>query len=116
MANPLKGEIDLLVAGKSYTLCFPSNRIVEVETALGQPIGRIAAEFARSPSFGIIRTLFWGSLLEHHPDVTLIDAGSIMDDIEGGLEAMIDPIGRALRFRLSRTAVDAPLVGAEQLN
>lgn len=109
MANPLKGEVDLVVGTKTYTLCFPSNRIVEVETLLGQPIAQIAVEFAQSPSFGVIRTLLWAALREHQGKIDLLGAGAIMDDIEGGLEAMIDPIGRALRFRLSRIPVDQPL-------
>lgn len=109
MANPLKGEVELKIGDKTMVLCFPSNRIVEVETMLDQDIIAIGQSIASRPSYGTIRTLLWGAMLEHSPKATLMDAGAVMDECEGGLQGIVEPVVRALRFRLSRTPVDAPL-------
>lgn len=104
MANALKGEIDLVAADKTYVLCFTTDAIVQVEQLLGADISEISAK----SSVGNIRTLLWGALLKHHSDVNLIGAGEILDDFEGGVTGVFEKLVRALRFRLSRTAIDAP--------
>lgn len=104
MANPLRGEVDLVVGEKTYTLCFTSDSIVQIEQLLGADISQISAK----SSVGNIRTLLWGALIKHHSDVNLIGAGEILDDFEGGVTGVFEKLVRALRFRLSRTPIDAP--------
>lgn len=113
-ANPLKGEIDLVAGDKTYTLCFPSNVIVQVEKLLGiDSIGD-----AKTSSYDTVRTMFWGALQKHHNGVDLIKAGDLMDEamdeIGGGLQALADPLVRALRFRVSGVAVDVALAVADE--
>lgn len=105
MANPLKGEVDFPAGGKSYTLCFTTDAIVKVEQLLGKEISEISS----SASVGNIRAMLWAGLLSHEPTIDLIAASSVLDDYEGGVMQAFEQIVRALRFRLARTPIDAPL-------
>ena len=111
MANALKGEVALTIDGNTYTLCFTTNAIAQVEQLLGgESIGEIAQQIARVE---YQRALFWGALQKWHPTVDLMGAGALMDEVEGGSEPLVEALARALRFRLSRTPIDAPLTGDE---
>lgn len=106
-ANPHKGEVDLTVGDTTYTLAFTNNSIVLIEQLFGGiGIGAIASDFGRVE---YVRGLLWGALQKHHPKIDLMKTGDLLDDIEG-LPAVADPLARALRFRLARIPVDAPLV------
>lgn len=108
MANALKGEIALTIDGNAYTLCFTTNAIAQVEQLLGgESIGEIAQQIARVE---YQRALFWGALQKWHPTVDLMGAGALMDEVEGGSEPLVEALARALRFRLSRTPIDASLI------
>jgi len=111
MANPLKGEVELVVGEMTYTLCFPSNAVVEVEQLLGDSIGGIAGNIVKVEHQ---RALLWSALQKHHKGVDLLKAGEIMDDFDGGLEPLAEKLVRALRFRLSRAPIDAPLTDAAE--
>lgn len=107
MANALKGEIEVTIDGAAYTLCFTTNAIAQVEQLLGgESIGEIAQRIAKVEHQ---RALLWGALQKHHSGVTLLAAGALMDEFEAGLEPLVEALARALRFRLSRTPIDAPL-------
>lgn len=107
MANALKGEIELAIEGVPYTLCFTTNAIAEVEQLLGgDSIGEIAQRIAKVEHQ---RALLWGALQKHHKGIDLLKAGALMDEFDGGLEPLVEALARALRFRLSRTPIDAPL-------
>lgn len=106
MANALKGEIEVTIDGAAYTLCFTTNSIAEVEQLLGDSVGGIAANIVKVENQ---RALLWGALQKHHKGVTLLAAGALMDEFEAGLEPLVEALARALRFRLSRTPIDAPL-------
>lgn len=111
MANALKGEIAIAIDGNAFTLCFTTNAIAQVEQLLGgESIGEIAQQIARVE---YQRALFWGALQKWHPTVDLMGAGALMDEVEGGSEPLVEALARALRFRLSRTPIDAPLTGDE---
>lgn len=105
MANPLKGEVDFAVEGKSLTLCFSTNSIVQVEHLLSSDITAISSV----TSVENIRALLWGALQANHPDIDLKAAGGLLDDYDGGVMGAFEKIVRALRFRISRTPIDTPL-------
>lgn len=110
-ANPHKGEVDLVIGETTYTLAFPTNSIVLVEQLCGGvSIGTISSNFNR---IEYIRAALWGALQKHHPKIDLMKAADILDDAEDGLNGVVEAVVRALRFRLSRTPVDAPLVAAK---
>ena len=78
-----------------------------MEQLLGDSIGSIAGTMTRIEHQ---RALLWGALQKHHGGMTLVKAGELMDDFDGGIEPLAEALARALRFRLSRTPIDAPLV------
>lgn len=106
-ANPLKGEIDAVIDGRTYTLCFTSDAIVKTK-ALGIPdIGHINMSDAEH-----VIALLWAALLKHHEseDLDILAASRLVDEFEGGMTGAVESLTRALRFRLSRIPIDAPLV------
>lgn len=108
-ANPLEGEVDFPIAGDTYTLCFPSRAIVQVEQLFGGvSIGEIATKIAHVE---YLAALMWSALQKHHSGVDLFGAYDLLDKCDGGVQAVAEPLARALRFRISRTPLDQPLVG-----
>lgn len=105
-SNHLKGEVEITIDGTVYTLCFTSNCIVEIEQLLGQSIGEIAQDLAKVEHQ---RALLWGALQKHHPRTDLLKTGDLLDAFDGGLQTLAEKLARALRFRISRTPIDAPL-------
>lgn len=108
-ANALKGEVELVSGGVTYVMVFTSNAIVQVEQILGGSIGEITNKLTHVEN---IRVLLWAALQKHHPKVDLLGAGDVIDAFEGGMNELVDPLMRALRFRLSRTPVEQPLIAA----
>lgn len=108
MANALEGEVDFPVAGKVYTLCFTTRAIVEVEQLFGGvSIGDISAKLTHVE---YLAALLWVALRKHHTGLDLFATYDLLDKCEGGTQVAGEPVVRALRFRLSGTAIDAPLV------
>ena len=102
MANQERGEVDLKVAGETFTLCFTTNAIAEVEQVGGASIVALLASFVTEGRAGTTRLMMWGGLRKFHPTLSLLDAGNLLDDAnrdEG--RAIGEAIGNALRFRLS---------------
>jgi hypothetical protein len=109
-ANPLKGEVEIVSGDATYTLVFTSNAIVQCEQVLGATIGEITSNLMRVEN---LRALVWAALQTHHKGADLFKAGDVIDDFAGGMNELADPLARALRFRLSRTALDVPLLEGE---
>lgn len=104
MANALKGEVDFTIGDKTHVLCFTSNALVEVETVTGKDIISVLGEWQQSPAIAPLRTLLWGALRKYRPELSLLDAGDLIDEIGAArMEELGGAIGRALRFRLSGT-------------
>jgi hypothetical protein len=107
MANELKGEVDVKIGGKTYTVVLTSNALVQVKSVLG-----IAdTQHLNMADVEHMRGLLWAGLLRHHEGVDLMTAGDLLDEIEGGFEGAVEVLARALRFRLSGVAVAEPLGG-----
>lgn len=92
MANPNKGEALLKVGEVEYTLVFDINNLCSVEGLLDKTIGEI---FEQIDSLRVIRALIWGGLRTKHPEVTLEQAGAIVETI-GGAGAALDLLGQGL--------------------
>jgi len=111
MANPHRGEVDLVVgegaSAVAYVLRLSYNSIAEIETILARPFPQIAAELSRvsDVSFGTWRALFWGALREHHPKLSLLDAGELMGKIT--LPVVVERIGEALKLAFPEPEGDA---------
>lgn len=117
MANPHKGEVDVEIEGRHYTLAFTANSICEIEDHLdrgwfdiasqmaswgpptdakGKPKKETEQEIRQRVSrirMSLLRALFWGMLREHHPAITLRAAGYMMQNI-GEPGGVLDLINR----------------------
>ncbi len=96
MANPHKGEVDFVVAGKKYVLRFTTNSIVTAEEEFGQPFLQMCSELQDEDkqTIGTFRRVLWVGLLQHHPKITLAQCGDLMDEF--GHEEFGAKIGEAL--------------------
>lgn len=87
MANPLRGEVALEADGKTYTLRLSVNEIVEIETELGMVLGEIIESVRNEATLrlGTVRAMLWGALREHHPEMSLRDAGDLVAKVGLGV-------------------------------
>lgn len=119
MANPLKGDVEFMVGGKTYILRLSVNAICELEEKLQRGFMTVADEILKwSPpmdakgnllpevpaaaikrigamKMGTIRAILWAALRDHHPEVTLVQVGEMIAEI-GGLGGGMNLVSRAL--------------------
>lgn len=78
---------------KTYTLSLSCNAMIDVEKALDMGYPKILADLADVNNIRIasVRVLFWGCFRDHHPDVTVEQAGELMM-AQGGIEAVVDTV------------------------
>jgi len=97
MANPHRGEVAVETNGASYTLRFSTNAICELEDHMGEPINVIAARLGNAEQVGLkmARALFWAALRDNHREVTLPQAGELIDALGAG--AAMEKVGEAFR-------------------
>ena len=97
MGNPLRGEATFEVDGKQYRVRFSWNAAAEYEEAAGKPLSDALFDIARERlSARSLRAMLWAGLQEHHQDVTLKEAGRLIDKM-GRKEAQ-RVMGVALRY------------------
>lgn len=104
MGNPHRGEVTFKVADAEYVLKFSTNAICELEDRLDKSLNVIVANMER---LATVRALLWAGLRAHHPDVTLPQAGEIID--RSGMAAATEAIGKALN-----AAFPTPSEGGEK--
>lgn len=97
MANPLRGEVDMVAAGVSYRLRLTINEIIEVETLLDRGIIQIADMFnsLQTVKAGELRAVLWAALQVHHQGIDLHDAGNIMAD--AGIPLVVAKLAEAIQ-------------------
>ena len=76
MANPHRGEVSLLAGGKTYTLAYTINAVCELEAMLGRSLPEIVADMSH---MNVLRAVLWAGLRRHHKNLTVEDAGDLMD-------------------------------------
>ncbi|HEY8342927.1 MAG TPA: hypothetical protein VIK75_08050 [Calditerricola sp.] len=81
-ANKHRGEVELKAGDKTYVLRYTTNSLVRLEDELGKPAMELGESFHEA------RALFWAGLLHAHPDLTMEQAGEIMDEV-GFTEAVL---------------------------
>ena len=100
MANPERGEVELVVGDKTYTLRMAVNAVAEVENLMfgddpNKGINDLVAMIRNPKGFrvGTWRTLLWGALREFHK-VSLEEAGEIMG--AAGVDLIVEKVGAAM--------------------
>ena len=90
MSATTKGTVTLEVGGKAYTLCLTLNALCELEDLLSTPKEQVTFQqvtaMAEKGSLRHIRAVIWAALRDHHPEMSLRDAGQLIQDI--GMGAM----------------------------
>ena len=97
MGNPLRGEATFEVDGKQYRVRFSWNAAAVYEETAGRPLSDALLDVARERfSAKSLRAMLWAGLQDEHEDVTLKDAGRLIDKM-GRKEAQ-RVMGVALRY------------------
>ena len=97
MGNPHRGEATFEVDGKQYRVRFSWNAAAVYEETAGRPLSDALLDVARERfSAKSLRAMLWAGLQDEHEDVTLKDAGRLIDKM-GRKEAQ-RVMGVALRY------------------
>ena len=100
MANPVRGEREISVAGRSFTVAFGINAICEIEAALGENIGVVGNRLATGRvAVRDLRAILWGGLRRHHAALTVAAVGDLLErHLAGGgtLEEMAEGLFESL--------------------
>lgn len=82
MANVHKGEVGFEVAGKPYRLVFSTNALCDMEGVLDLGINEIGAQLnAKRIRVSVVRAALWAGLLAEHPELTIKDAGNLVQEL-----------------------------------
>lgn len=84
MGNPLKGEVSFEVGELTYRLVFNINTLCTLEDHLDASVAEIAQKLSGEVRLGFLRSVIWAGLQEHHPGLTLKQAGDIIGGIGAG--------------------------------
>lgn len=102
MANPARGEVAFTVADTEYTLKYSTNAICELEERLDKGLNTIVANMERLTT---VRALMWAGLRAKHPDVSIQQAGELIDKM--GMAQATEIIGQALTTAFPPAKADA---------
>lgn len=109
MANPLKGEVDLVCGDKTYTLRMSINEIIQLGKLTGMKVKALSAALADTDDvdLDLWRSALWTALQEHHKHgVSLEDAGEIMAGVT--IPVTIAKVSEALQLSFPAPEEDAP--------
>lgn len=106
--NPHKGEVELRVGAETFTIRLAANALVIAEDLLDKGVSEIADMLSDATAFrlGTARALLFAGLREHHPNLSLDDAGEIIGAI--GIPAVVTKLGESMQ-----TAFAQPEEGAK---
>ncbi|CAI2936037.1 GTA-gp10 family protein [Aminobacter niigataensis] len=98
MANPHRGSVALQAGDRAYTLSYSVNAICELEAELDKPVTEIVASIQdpRQLRLSSVRVLVWAGLRDHHPDLTVQEAGTIITD--AGIQTAVNKVGDAFKL------------------
>lgn len=96
MANRQKGEVELSIAGTSYTLVMDISAICDLESLFSTPVrDATIQEIGRSVERGSVRHIrgfLWAALRRHHKDMTLDKVSALIEDA-GGIGGFGETVG-----------------------
>ena len=96
-ANPQTGVVSFDVSGEAYRLQFTIDAICTLEDLLDKSVADIGVQMARG-RIGAVRAALWAGLREHHPKVTLKEAGDLLTTPELKAGKAVELIGQALKL------------------
>jgi hypothetical protein len=99
MSNSIKGEVTIKrgTDKKELTMVLGVNQLIYLEEQLDSNVNSIVAQLSNSDSIkvGLLRKIFFASLVKHQPDMTEDDAGDIMQEI--GLDQAMTKITETIQ-------------------
>jgi hypothetical protein len=99
MANKQKGEVDLRVGGKVYTLRYSTNALCVLEDAFDDTVQNIAKRFDADGDVRMsdVRRFFHAGLIDNQPEIDISGAGLIISDagMENAMSAASDAFSLA---------------------
>ena len=109
LANPVRGEITIEIEGQTYVLVFDFNVLCVLEDRLDLGVREIVAKMSGDMRGGFLRTLLWGALQTHQPDITELEAGRLIGLV--GLQPAIDKLMQAVALAFPKPEADATVPG-----
>jgi len=112
--NPHKGDVSFEVEGKTYTLRYNHRALVKMETALNKGLMQVMTEMSKPETLrlGTTAVLLWAGLQKHHPQITQDQAIDMLDEIDGGVPAIIafidQAFGKAFETTLGTKGTNPP--------
>ena len=99
MANREKGEVDLSLAGQTWTFKLGTGALIELQELVSKaegslvPIERIFQDAARG-RVSSIRAILWAGLRKYHGDRTLTDVEDLLDAASPAeIQALLGDLG-----------------------
>jgi hypothetical protein len=92
MANPHRGHVEIEADGKTYRLVFSTHALCCLEDATGLSVSVLGQQMA-DPKISLLRSMMWAALRDYHEDVSIRQAGDLMDVI--GIAESGEALGRA---------------------
>lgn len=108
MANKNKGEVSFEVNEKSYTMRFSANALCELEDVLNMGVNDVAEQMAKPKNLRIktVRGIFWAGLRDCHPEITITQAGELIQDLT--LPRCLELIGKAFTLAFQDSTKSRP--------
>lgn len=100
MANSQKGEVELKAGDRTYVLRYSIDAICTIEEKLGKNFLRVVAEMQNPATVSVtmMREVLHAGLAEHHPELTLKEAGELLvaaGGVVGAMKKVNDAFGAA---------------------
>lgn len=104
MANPHRGQVTLKAGEQTYTLSLSVNALCALEDHLGRPIFMVILDMeamGKNPltlRIGLVRSVLWATLQDHHPDTDIDAAGEIIAaaSVEDVMRAVMVAVASAM--------------------
>ena len=108
MANPNRGGVSVRVGDDEWTFSFSINALCELEDLLDKPVAQIVATLSDPDNMRIsnVRAMVWAALLDHHEDITLVEAGDVATKV--GTSVCLEKIGKAVDLAFPKKAAKSP--------
>lgn len=89
MANPERGEVDLIVGDREFILSLTTNDLCGIQARTGKTYGDLVLAMTRFDVMAI-RDLLWTGLQRHHAKEfkKQADVGPLLDELGGFMEAI----------------------------
>lgn len=109
MANPHKGEVELVAGEERYTLRFSIDAICSLESSTGKGLPALIGEISDPDTMSVarLRDMLLAALAEHHPDITLKQAGELIVPA-GGFIKVFEKVSEAIAVAFPAADPAAP--------